>query len=74
MGYDDFAPAYAYGWESFGRQEAKGVTFDSVETDLGRRWDSVKGSSRLAWHQAKDATRDAWNRVQLAFHSDHSRK
>lgn len=74
MGYDEFAPAYAYGWESFGRHEAKGVTFDSVETDLGRRWDSAKGTSKLAWHQAKDASRDAWNRVQLAFHSNHDRK
>lgn len=64
FGYDEYAPAYRYGWESVGRRGSTGQTFDSVESDLGRGWDSVKGTSRLAWDQAKHASRAAWDRVQ----------
>jgi hypothetical protein len=64
--YEEYAPAYRYGWESFGRREHEGETFDNVEADLGRGWDHVKGSSRLVWDQAKLATRDAWDRVESA--------
>lgn len=65
-GYEEYAPAYRYGWESFGRRGTKGETFDSIEADLGRGWDGAKEGSRLAWDQARDASRSAWNRVQLA--------
>lgn len=67
-GYDEFAPAYRYGWESFGRNAGQSKTFESVEADLGRGWDKAKGESRLAWDQAKSATKDAWARVELAAH------
>jgi len=66
FGYEEYAPAYRYGWESFGRHGGGDHTFESVETDLDRGWTAAKGTSRLAWDQAKAATRDAWNRVQLA--------
>ena len=59
--YDEYAPAYQYGWESHGRYS--GRKFDEVEGDLGRDWDRVKGKSQLKWDQAKQATRDAWDRV-----------
>ena len=64
--YDEYAPAYRYGWESFNTRGKQGGTFESVEADLNRGWDQAKGTSRLAWDRAKDASRDAWNRVQLA--------
>lgn len=66
LGFDDYAPAYRYGWESFGRHAGEAKTFDGVEADLGRAWDKVKGSSRLGWDQARLATRDAWDRVAAA--------
>lgn len=66
FGYDEYEPAYRYGWESFDRRTSDGKTFESVEGDLGRGWDQVKGKSRLAWDQAKAATRDAWDRVASA--------
>ncbi len=72
-GYEEFAPAYQYGWESFGRRGADSQTFDSVEADLGRGWDRAKGSSRLGWDQAKSATRDAWERVKHAVLTDANR-
>lgn len=62
--YEEYAPAYRYGWESYGRHGGKGQKFESIEADLGRGWDQAKGSSRLAWDQAREASRDAWNRVQ----------
>jgi hypothetical protein len=63
--YEEYAPAYRYGWESFSRR-GQGQTFDSVEAELGRGWDHAKGASSLAWDKAKAAARDAWDRVQLA--------
>lgn len=66
IGYDDFAPAYKFGWESYGRRGAQEPAFDRVETELGRGWEQAKGASRLTWAQAREATRDAWTRVQHA--------
>jgi hypothetical protein len=66
FGYDEFSPAYRYGWESFARHGGESRTFDSVETALGRGWDKARGASRLGWDHARLATRDAWNRVELA--------
>lgn len=59
--YDEFAPAYRYGWES--RAKYPDRTFDSVESDLEGGWDRAKANSRLEWEKAKNASRDAWDRV-----------
>lgn len=61
--YDEYAPAYRYGWESFSSRGGNGKTFESVEADLGRGWDKVKGASRLGWDKAKSASQSAWLRV-----------
>jgi hypothetical protein len=63
LGYDEYAPAYQYGWESFDTRGGSGKTFESVEADLGRGWDKAKGTSKLGWDKAKAATHDAWDRV-----------
>ena len=60
--YDDYGPAYRYGWES--RSRHPGKRFDDVESDLENGWDKVKAQSRLGWDHAKHATRDAWDRVE----------
>lgn len=59
--YDDYQPAYRYGWES--RSQYAGKSFDEAESDLGRNWDAAKAKSRLSWEKAKHASRDAWNRI-----------
>ena len=69
--YDEYAPAYRYGWES--RSKYEGRKFDEVEGDLGRDWDRAKGNSRLGWEKAKHATRDAWHRVERAIPGDADR-
>ena|SRR5580765_4603849 len=59
--YEQYGPAYQYGWESRGRAEGK--DFDDVEPELSRDWDKAKGKSALKWHQASDAVRDGWERI-----------
>lgn len=67
-GYDTYAPAYRYGWES--ATTRTGRTFEEAESDLERGWDQAKGESELGWDKAKHATRDAWHRVERALPGD----
>jgi hypothetical protein len=62
--YDDYAPAYRYGWEAAARPEHTGRRFDDVERDLSAGWASARGKVRTEWNEAKDATRDAFERAQ----------
>ena len=62
--FDDYEPAYRYGWESATRPDYKGRRFDEVESDLERGWDKTKGTTKHAWYEVKEATRDAWDRVR----------
>jgi uncharacterized protein YjbJ (UPF0337 family) len=62
--YDDYAPAYRYGWESASRPEYHGRRFDDVESDLSRGWEKARGTTRNEWKDMKHATRDAFERVQ----------
>ncbi|MFZ4573973.1 MAG: hypothetical protein ACOYN0_06220 [Phycisphaerales bacterium] len=64
LDFEEFAPAYRYGWESFVTHGDLNKSFESIESELGSDWDHSKGGSRLAWNQAKDASRDAWDRVR----------
>ena len=59
--YDEYAPAYQYGWESRARYHDR--SWDQVESDLSRDWGAAKAKSRLNWEKAKHATRDAWDRI-----------
>ena len=59
--YEEYAPAYQYGWESQSRLHGK--TFEQAESTLQRDWDKVKGASKLSWDEAKKAVRDSWHRV-----------
>ncbi|HEX4494424.1 MAG TPA: glycine zipper domain-containing protein [Thermoanaerobaculia bacterium] len=61
--YDDYQPAYRYGWESKARYGNK--TWNEVEPELGSNWnDYNQGSARQTWDEAKLATKDAWHRVE----------
>jgi len=64
--YDQYGPAYQYGWESYAAHGAKAKAFDEVEPELRRAWDNRRGNSKLSWEQAQAATRDAWQRVEKA--------
>jgi len=59
-GYDDYGPAYEYGWAS--RLGYPGG-FDSVEPLLATAWNERRGTSNLSWDQARPASRAAWERI-----------
>ena len=64
--WDDYEPAYRYGWES--RTAHRDRSWDTnLENDLERGWDKAKGKSKMAWNQAKNAVRDAWDRTDRTF-------
>ncbi len=62
--YDDYSPAYKYGWEAASRPDFQGRRFEDVESDLSRGWDKARGTTRSEWNDMKHATRDAFERVQ----------
>ena len=68
VGYDEYAPAYRYGWESRGRYGSQ--RFEDVESELERGWSKARSKSKLDWSRAKNATRDAWDRVERALPGD----
>ncbi|HEY2292594.1 MAG TPA: glycine zipper domain-containing protein [Thermoanaerobaculia bacterium] len=61
--YEDYQPAYSYGWESRARYGNR--DWDEVEPELGRDWNEYnQGTARQTWDEAKQATKDAWHRVE----------
>jgi len=66
--YEEYRPAYRYGWES--RSRLMGRPFDDVEPELNRGWTAARGNSSLTWDKAKHATRDAWDRLERAIPGD----
>ena len=59
--YEQYGPAYQYGWESYSRNSDS--RFDDVEDELAADWEKRRGQSKLDWDSAKPAARDAWERV-----------
>lgn len=65
-GYEEYRPAYRYGWES--RTRHRGRTWDhNLERDLEKDWSKNRGNSRLEWNEARHATRDAWDRADRTY-------
>jgi len=58
--YEDYRPAYEYGWES--RGQFAGKHFDDVEQELRKGWEG-RGNKGMTWDTARGATRDAWDRM-----------
>ena len=70
--YEDYEPAYRYGWESRSRYGNR--NWDEVEPELGRNWnDYNKGAAHQTWDEAKLATKDAWHRVEDRLPGDADR-
>jgi len=65
-GYDDYAPAYAYGNNV--REQYIGRNWDeSLENDVRAGWEKAKDKSQLTWEQAKGAVRDAFDRSDRTY-------
>lgn len=70
--YDDYRPAYQYGWESKARYGDR--KWEDAEPELGREWNTYnKGAARQTWDEAKYATKDAWHRVENRLPGDADR-
>lgn len=69
--WDDYRPAYRYGYETYGRY--RGRDFDEVEPELRRDWDGYRADSRLAWDDARLAVRDGWHHIERAMPGDADR-
>ena len=59
--YEEYAPAYQYGWES--RVHYSNKTYNETELILVRDWAAHRGKSTLTWENAKRAVRDSWERI-----------
>jgi len=62
--YDEYQPAYRYGWESAARPENQGRKFEDVEEQLRLHWQEFTGTSRTDWPYMRDAVRAGYNRIQ----------
>lgn len=60
--YEDYGPAYEYGWTTYGQYAPQRKSFDEVESQLERNWDAFKNKSKLRWIEAREAVRAAWLR------------
>lgn len=71
--YDEFQPAFRYGWESATRPENRGRKFEDVQEDLSRHWSEFNASMRNDWRYMRDAVRYGYNRIQrrLGFPIDY---
>jgi uncharacterized protein YjbJ (UPF0337 family) len=62
--YDDYEPAYRYGWESASRPEYARRSFNDIEPELERNWTTYRGPRHTEWRDARLATQDAFDRVR----------
>lgn len=61
-GYDDYAPAYAYGSEAAGSGRYAGRRWEEIEAALRDDWEARPGRVST-WERVKAAVRHGWERV-----------
>ena len=66
--YENYQPAYQFGWEAFGRYSDR--KFSDVESELQSDWEKSEHGAKLSWEHAKSAASDAWHRVERAMPGD----
>ena len=59
--YEEYAPAYQYGWESWANYHDR--SYEEAEPILARDWAKHQGKSTLTWAHVKHAVRDSWLRA-----------
>ena len=65
--FDDYAPAYRYGWTSYDKYRGRPFRRSGKRTKNGPRVEpSCVATSKLDWNRAKLATKDSWQRVSDA--------
>jgi uncharacterized protein (TIGR02271 family) len=62
--YDDYAPAYRYGYDMRRDARYQGRNWDDVESSLRSDWDARYGSAGAStWERMKAAVRSGWERM-----------
>ena len=67
MEWQDYAPAYRYGLETY--RIHGGRPFAEVEAELESGWGRARDTSRLTWAQARSATAHAWRELDETLHA-----
>ena len=65
--YERYAPAYQYGWESYGDFASRKKSFDEIEPELRSNWEAREEAARLSWEEAREPSRDAWLRMEKQY-------
>jgi hypothetical protein len=60
-GYDEYEPAYRYGYDLASDKRYSGRQWDDIEADARRDWEGAHPGS--AWERFKASVRHAWERV-----------
>lgn len=61
--YEDYAPAYRYGYSMAGNQQYRGQRWEDVEPNLRQDWESNHPGKESTWERMKDAVRHGWDRM-----------
>jgi uncharacterized protein (TIGR02271 family) len=62
-GYDEYLPAYRFGYDMAGNDKYRGRPWDQVESDLRSDWDARYGGGASTWERFKAAVRHGWDRM-----------
>lgn len=65
MTWDDYAPAYQYGLDTYTTQGAQ--AFELAEAKLSEGWPRARDISRLDWQSAAPAVAHAWRELDQAL-------
>jgi hypothetical protein len=60
--WQDYEPAYQYGYQSFDRH--RGRRFEEVEPELAQAWNTTRRGSKLGWAEAREAVREGWHYLE----------
>ena len=59
--YEEYGPAYRYGYDLAGNPQYRDMTWEQVEMDARRSWE--REHQDTLWDDIKDAVREGWMRV-----------
>jgi hypothetical protein len=62
--YDEYQPAFQYGWETGLNLQYKEKSFAEIEAELERQWPAYCSSSRKDWPYMRWAVEAAFNRTR----------
>jgi hypothetical protein len=69
--FDQYQPAFRYGWEAASRPEFRNRRFEDIEGQLATEWPNYEsaGSKSADWSEVRLAARDAYDRIRERIHT-----